>query len=144
MTLFDASALLSLVLGQPAEAEVDALLRYGDCAIPAACLAEVVDKLVRRRRVEPSTVAERLGPLIDQAIAIVPADLRIAWRAGEIRGAHYDRESRAISLADCLLLASATSGDEIATCDGAVVATARDLDIGVIPLPSSEGGWPQH
>lgn len=142
MTLLDASAILSLVLGQPAEAEVSALLWRGGCGVPAPCLTEVVDRLVRMHRVEPVAVSERLGPLIDEAITVVPADRQIAWRAGELRAEHYDQAAAALSLADCVLLATAGPDDEIATPDSAVAATARALGIGVISLRDSSGRRP--
>lgn len=139
MTLLDASALLSLLLGQPAETEVSALLQRGNCAIPAPCLTEVVDKLIRKHRVDPGAVSERLGPLIDETIPVVSTDPRIAWRAGELHAAHYDRRTAALSLADCILLATAGPDDEIATSDATVIATAGKLGIDVVPLPDSKG-----
>jgi PIN domain nuclease of toxin-antitoxin system len=143
LTLLDASALLSLLLGQPAEAEVQALLRRGNCAVPAPCLGEVVDKLIRKRGVEPVTVSERLEPLLDEVVAVVATDRRIAWRAGELHAEHYDRATSALSLADCTLLASAQSDDKIATSDTAVAATARKLALDVVALPDSSGRRPQ-
>lgn len=143
LTLLDASALLSLLLGQPAGAEVSALLGQKSCAIPASCLTEVVDKLIRKRRVEPAVVSERVGPLIDEAISVLPVDRRIGWRAGELHAEHYDRSKSALSLADCILLASAGSEDEIATSDGALARTAHRIGISVIPLPDSRGRRPR-
>jgi PIN domain nuclease of toxin-antitoxin system len=143
LTLLDASALLSLLLSQPAETEVSALLKRGNCAIPAPCLTEVVDKLIRKHHVDPAAVSERLGPLIDEVIRVMPADQSIAWRAGELHAAHYDRKNCALSLADCQLLASAEADDEIATSDSGVAATAGKLGIGIIPLPNSKGRLPK-
>lgn len=74
---------------------------------------------------------------------MLPLDFGVAWRAGEIRAAHYRRKSTALSLADCVLLASAGPENEIATSDRAVAATARKLDIAVIPLLDSQGGRPE-
>jgi predicted nucleic acid-binding protein len=142
LTLLDANALIALLLGEPAEREVTELLR-GDCAIPAPCLAEVVDQLVRKHGVPERIVPEHLGPLIGESMQVVAVDANIAWLAGEIHAAHYDRKSLALSLADCLLLASAGPEDEIATTDGAVAATARNLGIGLIPLPDSDGRRPE-
>lgn len=110
--------------------------------MPAPCLTEVVDRLVRKHRVEPAAVSEHLGPLIDEAIPVVPADQRIAWRAGELHAEHYDRKNSALSLADCILLATAGPDDEIATSDGPLAATAQRLGIGVIALPDSGGARP--
>jgi predicted nucleic acid-binding protein len=96
LTLLDANALLSLVLGQPAEAEVSVLLRRGNCAIPAPCLAEVVDTLVRNHRIERERVSRELGVLVDEVVDVVSTDSRIAWRAGELHAEHYDRNTMAL------------------------------------------------
>lgn len=142
MTLLDASALLSLVLGQPAENEVSALIRAGNCAVPGPCLAEVVDKLVRKHKVEPSKVSEVLGPLVDERLPVVATDRRIAWRAGELHAEHYDRKRAPLSLADCVLLATAGAEDDIASSDGVVIEVAKKLGLGVIGLPASDGTMP--
>lgn len=134
--------MLSLLLGQPAEAEVSALLERGNCAIPAPCLTEVIDKLIRKRRVDPVAVSEHLGALIEEVIQVLSVDERIAWRAGELHASHYHRASAPLSLADCLLLATAGPDDEIASSDAAVIATAAKLGIGVIPLLDSRGRRP--
>lgn len=143
MILLDANALVSLFGGQPAEAEVAELLQQqGNCAIPAPCLSEVIDRLVRVFGVEPSILSERLGALTDEVLSVLPTDQRIAWRAGELHAAHYHRVRTPLSLADCLLLATAEPGDKIATADAAVVMTAGRLDVGVIPLLDSKGTRP--
>lgn len=142
MTLLDANALLALLLARPAEEEVATLLHRGGCATPTPCMTEVVDQLVRRRGLTPDQVVEQFGPLVDEAVSVRPLDAEIAWRAGEIRAAHYRRKDAALSLADCALLASAGPGDEIATSDRAVCATAGRLGIDLIPLLDSNGERP--
>lgn len=143
MTLLDANAFIALLLREPGGVEVAELLKGRDCATPAPCVAEVVDKLVRRHRIGPEPLAEKLNPLLAESIAVLDVGTSVAWRAGEIRAAHYRRKSAALSLADCVLLASAGPEDEIATSDRAVAATARKLDIAVIPLLDSQGGRPE-
>ena len=81
-------------------------------------------------------------PLLDESVAVIGVDAGVAWRAGELRATHYDRNHSALSLADCMLLASATPADKIATSDRAVGLTARKLGIDVIPLLDSEGNRP--
>lgn len=105
-------------------------------------MAEVVDKLVRRHGIDIEALAEKLNPVLDESIAVLEIDATTAWRAGEIRAAHYHRKTSALSLADCLLLAAAGPEDEIATSDRAVAATARRLGIGLIPLLDSNGERP--
>jgi PIN domain len=129
-------------LGQPAEGEVYALLRRGQCAIPGPYLSEVVEKLVRKHALELGSVSERLNPLIDELLPVAPVDRRIAWRAGELRAEHYHRKTAALSLPDCILLASAGRNDEIASSAGAVVDVARKLEIDVIASPASDGRPP--
>jgi len=140
--LLDANALISLLRDQPAATEVSELLRKDNCAMPATCLSEVVDRLTRKHRVDADAVSMLLGPLIEEVIHVLPVDRQIAWCAGEIRSAHYDRKTRALSLADCILLASAGAEEEIATSDRVVGLIARELEIGVIPLPDSNGNRP--
>jgi predicted nucleic acid-binding protein len=142
LTLLDASALLSLLLRQPAGSEVSALLYRGNCAVPAPCLTEVVDLLIRKHGGKPDQVVERLGPLLEEKLPVVSTDRGIGWRAGELHAAHYHRKTAALSLPDCILLASAGPGDEIASSDSAVIDVARKLEIDVIALPVSDGQPP--
>lgn len=127
---------------QPAEDEVAALLHRGNCATPAPCVAEIVDRLARRWGSSEDEIARQLGPLVDESVAVLGIDSRIAWRAGEIRAGHYHRSKSALSLADCVLLAAAGPDDEIATSDRAVATTAQRLGIGLIPLLDSDGERP--
>lgn len=143
MTFLDANAFVALLRREPGGPEVADLLRSRACVTPAACVAEVVDKLVRRHGIVAGDLAERLGPLFDEAIAVVAVDPQTAWRAGEIRAAHYDRKTSSLSLADCLLLAAAGGDDEIATSDRAIATTAQRLGIGLIPLLDSKGERPR-
>ncbi len=85
---------------------------------------------------------ERLGPLLDESVAVLGVGSGAALRAGEIRAAHYHRKTSALSLADCILLAAAGLDDKIATSDRAVAATARRLGIDLIPLLDSKGERP--
>jgi len=143
LILLDANALISLLRGQPAESEVSALLRRGNCAVPGPCLSEVVDRLIRTHHVDPAALSERLGAMVDEVLPVLTVDQRIAWRAGELHAEHYHRVRAALSLADCLLLATAEPDDEVATSDAAVIATAKKLGFGVIPLPDSRGKRPK-
>jgi predicted nucleic acid-binding protein len=133
---------LALLRAQPAEDEVAALLHRGNCATPSPCLAEVVDRLVRRWGASEDEATDQVGPLIDEAVSVLPVGSAAAWRAGMLRAQHYHRETADLSLADCVLLATAGQEDEIATSDGAVAKTAHGLGIGVIPLLDSSGRRP--
>jgi hypothetical protein len=100
-------------------------------------LSEVVDSLMRKHGVDRLSLSERLGPLLDEVLTVLPIDTRLAWRAGELRAAHYHRADSSLSRADCLLLASAGPDDRVATADGAVIALAEKLGIATIPLTNS-------
>jgi len=95
--------------------------------------------MVRRWGVGPDRLSERVGALIDEFVRVIEVDGRTAWRAGEVRAAHYHRTTADLSLADCLLLAGAGPEDEIASSDRAVCAIGRDLGIAVVPLLDSQG-----
>lgn len=142
MTLLDTSAVLTLLWGESGDDEVAELLRGGDCAIPAACLGEVVDKLIRCDGNPPATVAEKLAPLLEEVVSVPVVDSTIGWRAGELRAQHYDRGEAALSQVDCLLLATAGPDDRIATSDEPLVRVALRIGIDVVPLPGSDGRRP--
>lgn len=143
MTLLDTSAALAFLWSEAGDVEVAALLREGDCAISAACLSEIVDQLIRRGGSEPAEVAEKLGPLLEEVVAVPAVDATIGWRAGELRAEHYDRSESDLSQVDCLLLATANAGDEIASSDESLLGVAHRVGIGTIPLPDSSGSRPQ-
>lgn len=142
MTLLDTNAVLALVWAEPGGREVMSLLRQGRCAIPAACLGEVVDHLIGRDRIPSEAVAEKLAPLLSEVVSVPAVDRAVGWRAGEIRAGHYRRGNSALSQVDCLLLATAGTDDRIATADAALADVALDLGIGVIPLPDSSANRP--
>jgi predicted nucleic acid-binding protein len=142
LTLLDTSALLALLVGEPAESEVALLLRNDECAIPAPCLAELVDQLIRKNDTPPDAISERLGPLIDESVSVLGVDAQTAWRAGELRATHYARNRAALSLTDCLVLAATGPEDKIATSDAALANTAHALNLTVIHLPDSSGRHP--
>ena len=143
MILLDANALIALLRDEPAAGEVGELLRENDCATPASCLSEVVDRLIRRAGVRPGDVVDRLEPLIDASLGVIPIETRMGWLAGELRGVHYARASADLSLADCILLAAAEPDDQLATADRDLAAAASKLEVSVIALPDSKGNRPE-
>lgn len=142
MILLDAYALIALLLDEPPAAEVDSMVRTGDCAVVSVNLAEVLDHLLRRRSVPPDAIAESVGPLLDEVIEVRPVGTDAAWRASTIRATHYRRKVAELSLADCLLLASARIDDEIATSDPVIATVARAEKIALRALPDSDGSAP--
>ena len=64
-----------------------------------------------------------------------------AWPA--LRTVHYRRRSSELSLADCVLLATAEPGrDSVATSDAPVLRAARREGLGAITLPDASGRRP--
>jgi predicted nucleic acid-binding protein len=73
----------------------------------------------------------------------VETGAREAWLADDMRSRHYDKKTKTLSLADCLLLAHAIlAGDAIATADPPLAAVARVEGLDVIALPDSSGERP--
>lgn len=142
MILLDANALVSFLLNEPGACEVEELMQFQECGMPAACVAEVRDLLIRRHAITEEQFLARVSPLTDVMVVGLPVDIPLAQWAGDIRAAHYSRKGSALSLADCFLLASAEDEDEIATADPAVLRIARELGIGTIPLLDSRGNRP--
>jgi len=142
LTLLDTSAVLTFLRGEAGDNEVSELLRRRDCAIPAPCLSEVVDRLIRRDGHASEDVTTKLTPLLGEIVAIPPVDMAIGLRAGVLRSEHYHREKAPLSLVDCLVLAMAREGDAIATSDGSLIDVATQLEIPAISLPDSEGRRP--
>jgi predicted nucleic acid-binding protein len=117
VTLLDAYALIAFLIGGPAAAQVRSLLRDGGTAVATANLVEVLDVCERDNDLPIKRTMEILEPLFDGPLVAMSLDFAVAQRAAEIRARHYHRSSRAISLADAVLIASARQNDEIATAD---------------------------
>jgi predicted nucleic acid-binding protein len=135
VTLLDAYALIALILGEPAMEAVLAILREGRAAMTTSNVAEVFDVSVRRHGLPRPRVATVVEPLFDGPLTPIPVDLELAQRAAEIRGEHYHRADRPLSLADAILLSAARAEDRIATADPDVLAAAGEIGIETIELP---------
>lgn len=144
MTFLDAYALVALVVDEPAANEVETLLREGDSVVVTANLAEAIDVAHRVHGRAIEDVRSALEPLfLANVLSALASEEPDAWFAAEIRGRHYDRRKRALSLADCFLLAHALAAhDRIATADPPVAEVARAEGIDVVALPDSTGARP--
>lgn len=139
MTVLDAYAVLALLKAEPAAPPVRRLL----CDDPGAGLtalgvAEVLDHLVR---LEGATDEDASLDLAQLGLAAPePVDAQLAARAGLLRARHYDRNHRAVSLADCVAAEVARSaGAALATADPHLLDVCHDESIAVIALPDSRG-----
>jgi len=138
-TLLDANALVAVILGEPAMEPVLSLIREGDTAMTAPNIAEVYDIASRREGIAVERVGEVVEPLFEGMIEPIPFDVSLARRAAEIRIEHYQRQTRSLSLADVILLATARLRDRIASSDSDVLTVATELGIETIELPPSGG-----
>ncbi len=137
-TLIDASALIALLGAEPAAVEVRELLNRG-AAITTLNLAEALDRLKRRYGLEIEQTRPVIEGLLAESLTLLPLEPHQAWRAGEIRAAHYHRSRCPISLADAVLVASAPMGGRIASSDGSLLALAASEGIAIAALPDSKG-----
>jgi PIN domain nuclease of toxin-antitoxin system len=137
-TLIDASALIALLGAEPAAGEVREMLRSG-AAMTTLNLAEAIDRLKRRYDLEIELTRPVIEGLLTKSLTLLPLEPVQAWRAGEIRAAHYHRSHCPISLADAVLVASAPAGGRIASSDGPLLSVAASEGIATAALPDSKG-----
>jgi predicted nucleic acid-binding protein len=133
--LLDAYAIVAFLVGGPAAPHVRVLLREGNTGVATANLAEALDVSQRIHGLPVGRALEVLEPLFGSSLAALALDLLVARRAAEVRAAHYDRAARPISLADAILVATARSGDRLATADPDLLAVARAEALETIALP---------
>ncbi|HUH81409.1 MAG TPA: PIN domain-containing protein [Solirubrobacteraceae bacterium] len=134
-TILDAFALIALMREEPAADQVEALLRAGDVAITAVNLAEALDVLQRIQGISRERLEEVTVPLVAERIKLIPTDERIARDAADIRARRYHRTRSPLSLADCVLLATAGPSDPIATADAPLIRVAEAENIKINALP---------
>jgi PIN domain nuclease of toxin-antitoxin system len=137
-TVLDASALIALLGAEPAADEVQEMLRSGT-AMATLNLAEAIDRLKRRYDLEIERTRPVIEGLLAKSLTLLPLGPAQAWRAGEIRAAHYHRSRCPISLADAVLVASAPADGRIASSDGPLLTVAASEGIATVALPDSKG-----
>ena len=138
MIILDAYAVLAFLKDEPAALEVQELIEGEEAALTLLGIAEVLDRLVRRAGIDEE---EAWLDLVQLGLAAPPAlDAQLAARAGLLRARHYDRRTRAISLADCVAAETARRLDaSLATADLPLLDTCEAEGIAVIALPDSQG-----
>jgi uncharacterized protein with PIN domain len=140
--VLDAYPVVALLRGEPCAVEVAALVRQRSAVMSAVTVAEVTDVLVRVFGQDAERVAAVLESLLDETIAVEVPGTEAATRAGLIRARWYQPRVREVSLGDCFVLATAQSGDVIATADPVIADVARAEALGVEALPDSSGRRP--
>lgn len=131
--VLDSSAVIAMLLDEPAAPRVTQLLQDERVRMSTVQAAEVVDVLVRRGG-PPDAVVASVGQLFDTVVEPVTPSVDDGLRAGEVRARLFHRRSRRLSLADCFMLAAAEEGDSIVTTDATLAAAARDEGIDVVEL----------
>jgi hypothetical protein len=138
VTLLDAYAIVAFLADRPAAQRVQDLLTSGGANVTTANLAEALDVTQRVYGVPVGEAMEILGPLLEGVLRPIGLDVVGAQRAAEMRTKHYHRATRPISLADAILISSASAGHTIATADPDVLAIAALEGIPTIELPGEE------
>ncbi len=140
LTLLDAYPLVAFLVGEPAADEVKELLAEGDAAASVLNIAEAVDVACRVYGANEPAMRGAVELLVaSELLAVSLPSVEAGYRAAQLRIACYRRRERALSLADCFLLAAAGSEDRIATADPVVAEVARAEGIEVVALPDSAG-----
>jgi len=139
LAVLDAQAIIAALTREAVAPAVEALLRSVDDppCISAVNVVEVIDVLARTRGIPVDVVREKVNWLVVGALEVVPLDEHIGGLAGQLRARHYDRKSRAVSLADCCSLATAMARIErLATADTALAQMAAEEGVTVVHLAS--------
>jgi PIN domain nuclease of toxin-antitoxin system len=145
MVVLDAFAIIAALVGEPAARDVEAELRRPNAEprISAVNAAEVVDYMVRVAGVTEQAVDASLELLAAGGLVVAPVDEQIARLAGRLRAHHYSRRAQAVSLADCMALATSKSlNASLATADPALATIARTEGVPLVALPDSRGRKP--
>jgi predicted nucleic acid-binding protein len=135
--VLDSYAVLALLKGEPAAAEVQRLVEDDeDALLTPLGVAEVLDHLVRLANAEEEEAVLDLAQL--GLATQTPVESELAARAGLLRARQYHRKSRAVSLADCVAAETARPlGCRLASADPHLLDLCRDERIAVIPLQDS-------
>lgn len=136
--VLDAVVLVALLRDEPGASAVAEVLRDEACQISTVTLTEVVD--VGLRTGTPPEVVDTLVEMLADQVEIVPPDAEIAIRAGKLRAKWFARKDSRVSLADCVVLATAGPEGRVATSDRALTRMAKGEGIGVVALGGSRRG----
>jgi predicted nucleic acid-binding protein len=135
--ILDGYAVLALLRDEPAAGAVRQLIESGEAALTVLGVAEVLDHLVRLAgAVEDEAALDVAQLALDPS---PPLPLEIGTRAGLLRARHYQRRTRALSLADCVAAETARQmGASLATADPPLLATCAAEGIAIISLAGTD------
>ena len=139
MTILDSFAVLAFLKDEPAAPEVARLLAEDPPpALTALGVAEVLDHLVRLVGVDEEDAVLDLAQL--GLADAFPIDADLAGRAGRLRARHYNRRTRAVSLADCVLVEVARREDRaVVTSDPHLLDTCKAEGVAHVALADARG-----
>lgn len=138
MTVLDAYAVIAFLQGEPAAADVRAVLRRGGAALTAVGVAEVLDHLIRVAGADEDDATLDLAQL--GLLDAIPATAGLGAAAGRLRARRYHRTRCAVSMADCIAAEAARSRREpLATADPHLLDACHAEGITHIALPRSDG-----
>jgi predicted nucleic acid-binding protein len=140
--VLDAQPVVAFLTGEPAADEVAALIAGERAQLSVAKAAEVLDVLIRVRRLDAEEARIGLDILLDEAVEAVPVTRPIALRAAELRAGAHRRRRIEVSFADCVAIATAEPDGRLATSDRALAKVARAEGVEIIALPDSRGRRP--
>lgn len=142
MTVLDAYAVVAYLRAEAMADEVASILR-SPTVLPALNAAEVIDQLVRVFGRDPDEVHADLAVLSHAGMRLAWLSPEVATLAGRLRARHYHRQRMAVSLADCVVAATALSEQlPLATSDPALASLVRTEGGKVHGLPDSAGQLP--
>lgn len=139
MILLDAYAVVAYLTAEPIVGERVRPLAVG-AAVTTVNGAEVLDHLVRVRRVDPD---QAVLDLVGLDLLSIVVDDAIGVKAALLRAKHYHRLRRCVSMADCIAAAAVLNEvhgvTALATSDPALLDMLHEEGGGVLPLPQSDG-----
>lgn len=134
MTVLDASVVVGGLVLSRSQA-IDDLIRGQIVRISTLNVAEVVDILMRRHGIEEAEVIDRIDLLRQAGLVMEPVSARRALDAGSLRARRYDKQSAAVSMADCVAIALAAEvGEPVASSDRALLAVAVAEGVPVVEM----------
>jgi PIN domain nuclease of toxin-antitoxin system len=139
LIVLDSFAVLALLKDEPAAVQVQQLIEADvEATLTTLGVSEVIDHLVRLAAADEEEAVLDLAQL--GLASPPPMEHAMAVQAGLLRARHYQRKSRAVSLADCVAAETARPGaSQLASADPHLLAMCRDEGIAVIALPDSTG-----
>lgn len=125
-TVVDASSLVAFFVDDTRTEIVAQALQSGDCIINAVNLAETVDVMTRRYGADPDQLASTIESLtVSRHLSVVRPTKASSLDAGALRARIYNRVDCQVSMGDCFLLVTVSTGDSLMCFDALVNKVAR-------------------